>query len=379
MRIGARITSGIWVSIPFTFMGFMMGGWVVAILIFFASLFLWPVFVVDFLKEENGKTLLKVCGTGYLLLGLYGTFFEPMKRATPTGEVYTGWYFISILSLIVCVAYFVVGFDFDLSRKNNSKDKVNAIKPIIKTTDMTPRKFEELVAEYYQSMGYTTETTPYSDDYGVDVIAQKGEERIAIQAKMYGNSARKVNRQTVMQLFGAMTYRQCNKAVIATDGTCMPDAIEVAHQLGIEIQYFDSAMKHIESNNESQNDKKQPEANSSKAVISFDEMWEKYVMPLSGKTIENDGLRNRIISVDWGGLKRSSSNGNTSRISIEDFKIAYDLLLKNGSVERATINQFANRCSSAIVLVFSQVPFIGVDDKPNKVLYLKSEQTQTHR
>ena len=49
-------------------------------------------------------------------------------------------------------------------------------------------------------------------------------------------------------------------------------------------------------------------------------------------------------------------------ISIEDVKIAYDLLLKNGSVERATINQFANRCSSAILLVFSQVPFIGVVD-----------------
>lgn len=76
MRIGARITSGIWVSIPFTFMGFMMGGWIVAILIFFASLFLWSVFVVDFLKEESGKTLLKVCGTGYLLLGLYGTFLS---------------------------------------------------------------------------------------------------------------------------------------------------------------------------------------------------------------------------------------------------------------------------------------------------------------
>lgn len=158
----------------------------------------------------------------------------------------------------------------------------------------------------------------------------------------------------------------------------MPDAIEVANQLGVEILYFDSAMKHIESNNESQNDEEQSVPDSPKATIPFDEMWEKHVMPLSGKTIENDGLRNRIVSVDWGGLKRMSSNGTTSRISIEDFKIAYDMLLKNGSVERATINQFANRCSSAIVLVFSQVPFIGVVDKPKKLLYLKSEQVRMH-
>lgn len=110
---------------------------------------------------------------GIFVAGALWHFFEPMKRATPTGDVYSGWYFISILSIIVCVAYFVVGFDFDLSRKKN-RDKENTINPIIKATNMTPRKFEELVADYYQNMGYTTETTPYSGDYGVDVIAQKG-------------------------------------------------------------------------------------------------------------------------------------------------------------------------------------------------------------
>ena len=68
MRIGARITSGIWVSIPFTFMGFMMGGWIVAILLFFACLFLLPAFISDFLKEDHGKTLIKVSGIGYLLV-----------------------------------------------------------------------------------------------------------------------------------------------------------------------------------------------------------------------------------------------------------------------------------------------------------------------
>lgn len=56
---------------------------------------------------------------------------------------------------------------------------------------MTPREFEQFVAQHYREKGYDVETTPYSGDYGVDVIAQKGEERIAIQVKMYGNSARK--------------------------------------------------------------------------------------------------------------------------------------------------------------------------------------------
>ena len=375
MRAGIRITRGIWISIPFTVMGFMMGGWILAIIFLFFCLFLWPVFVVDFLKEDNGKTFIKICGIGYLLVGLYGTFFEPMKRATSVspGYEYTGWYFVSILSLIVSVAYLVVGFDI-LEKKNKRKvvPKSNFITPIKKKTRMTPKEFEQFVADYYQHQGYETEITPYSGDYGVDVIAQKGEERIAIQAKMYGNSSRKVNRETIMQLYGAMTYRQCSKAVIATNGTCMVDAIEVANKLGVEILYFDSALDIVDTNNDVQQvDTECVLFNTNSPTVPFDEMWERYVMPLSGKTIVNGDLNNKIVSVDWGGLKRESSNKKVSRISIEEFKLAYDLLVTNGSVERTLINQHAKRCSSAIVLVLSQVPFIGVQDKPKIMLYLK--------
>ena len=229
MRIAARVTRGIWVSIPFTIMGFMMGGLIVAILLFLLSFFIWPIYVVDFLKEENGKTLLKICGVGYLLVGLYGLFFEPMKTTTSTGYTFTGWYFISVLSLIVCVAYFVVGYGL-LEKKK---------------------------------------------------------------------------------------------------------------------------------------------APSHTSLMPFDEMWEQYIMPLSGKTISNDGLTNTIVNVDWSGLQRKSSTGRVGKISIEDFKYAYNQLALNGQVERTLINQHANRCSSGIVLVLSHVPFIGVQNHPKKMLYVK--------
>lgn len=257
-------------------------------------------------------------------------------------------------------------------KKCNVKPKSNFSAPIKKQSHMTPQEFEQFVAKYYQSLGYETEITQYSGDYGMDVIAHKGEERIAIQVKMYGNSSRKVNRKTVMELFGAMTYRQCSKAVIATNGTCLADAVEVANKLGVEILYFDSTFDIVETNNdEPQVVSKRALSDTSNTIVSFNEMWERYIMQLSGKTIENDGLKNTIVSVDWGGMKRMSSNGRISRISIEEFKLAYDLLVSNGSVERTLINQYVNRCSSAIVLVLSQVPFIGVQNIPKKILYLK--------
>lgn len=47
-------------------------------------------------------------------------------------------------------------------------------------------------------------------------------------------------------------------------------------------------------------------------------------------------------------------------------------LAQHGYVERELINQHTNRCSSGIVLVLSQVPFIEEKDKPRKALYVKT-------
>lgn len=240
---------------------------------------------------------------------------------------------------------------------------------------MEPREYEELVAKYYKSKGYETELTPYTGDYGVDVIARKGDEKIAIQAKMYGSSSRKVNRETMMQLVGAKEFHECNKAVIATDGECMLDAIEVAKRLNIEILYLDSSMEVI-LNNDSivQHDEANMVSEISSpdsGVMSFDEMWKKHIMPLKGQTIECDGLENTIIDVDWGGLKRTTSTGNVGRIKIEEFKYAYNQLVEKGIVERTLINQHAKRCSSGIVLVLAQVPFIEFKNKPKRLCLKK--------
>ena len=207
------------------------------------------------------------------------------------------------------------------------------------------------------------------------MIARKGDEKIAIQAKMYGSSSRKVNRETIMQLVGAKEFHECNKAVIATDGECMPDAIEVAEKLSIEILYLDSSMvifqndntvvQHDEANMVSQT------SLSDSGVMPFDEMWKKHIMPLKGQAIECDGLENTIIDVDWGGLKRISSKGKKGRIKREDFEFAYKLLVKEGSVERGFLNQHVNRCSSGIVLVLAQVPFIEFKNKPKRLCLKK--------
>lgn len=100
---------------------------------------------------------------------------------------------------------------------------------------MTPREYEMAVAEHFRAMGYRVELGPGSSDGGIDAIATKGQERLAVQAKMYGETTRRVNREQVHALYGAAAARDCTGSVLATDGELMPDAEAVARKLGIQV------------------------------------------------------------------------------------------------------------------------------------------------
>lgn len=42
---------------------------------------------------------------------------------------------------------------------------------------MTPKEYEQYIASIFQNQGYKTLVTPYSNDWGIDVIAIKGKEK----------------------------------------------------------------------------------------------------------------------------------------------------------------------------------------------------------
>ena len=211
---------------------------------------------------------------------------------------------------------------------------------------MTPDQYEKYVANYFHNKGYKVKQTPYSNDYGVDVFAEKNKEKIAIQAKMFGNSNRKINRQMVMEFYGAKDFFNCNKGIIVTDGEIIQNAKDVADKLGVEILFI-YPQSHVPKNNSQ-----------------FDEIWENYVMPLEGKTItRNNGKINKILEVNWGGINRITSNGNQQKIDIEIFKKTINHILENGSITRQEINdEYSKRASSGIVLILSQLPMIHLNN-----------------
>jgi len=223
---------------------------------------------------------------------------------------------------------------------------------------MNPKIYEEMVCEYFRRKGYIAKTTQYSGDYGVDVFATKGKEKIAIQAKMFGGGSRKVNRQMIMELYGAKDYFDCSKAIIATNGVLMPDAVEVAKKLNIEILNIEA----IELT---------PSPTRLSNKVSFELIWERYIMPLQGKVLKRvNGDTNEIIKVDWSEIQRITSNGKKGKIKIEIFKLAVNKLLKEGFVTRDFINQnYSGRASSGVILILSQVPFFKLTETPTGLKY----------
>jgi Holliday junction resolvase-like predicted endonuclease len=225
---------------------------------------------------------------------------------------------------------------------------------------MTPAEFEALVATDYATRGYEVQDRPYRADWGVDVIATKGAERVCVQVKMYGGTTRSVNRAAIMELYGASAFFDCTLAVLATDGLVVADAVAVAAKLGVQIVEINGS--DIAPSRPRRRSAPLPHV----AHVSFDSIWERYIMPLEGTALTTPtGRTNRIVKVDWSGLARITSNGREQRIEIEIFRAVVNQLLTTGTITRAEINNlYPKRASSGIALILSQVPAFAYGGRP---------------
>lgn len=263
---------------------------------------------------------------------------------------------------------------------------------------MTPEEYEHFVAKQYEREGYTTEVTPLSGDGGIDIFACKDGLKVGIQAKMYGNTSRSVNRATIHQLMGAGREYDCNKMVLVTDGNVLPDAKQAADKIGIEIRYIypdpsnkvrhddlsqtgissETLDKLFQLNEElCKSENSEPIIDYTK-IPSFGDIWENYIKGLVGKTIplSNATDKNTIITVDNSGLKRITKNKKTKTIPIESFRWTYNRLIRDGYVSRKDINDNVKLCSSGIVAILRTIPFINIEGRAKGLRIIESLITQ---
>lgn len=100
--------------------------------------------------------------------------------------------------------------------------------------NMSPFDFEHFVARLLKEMGYRTEVTKKTGDYGTDIIAKKGNKIIAVQCKRH-NEKNLVGNKLIQQLLGSMNFYHATQCIFVTTSYYTKPAINQALNAPIEL------------------------------------------------------------------------------------------------------------------------------------------------
>lgn len=110
----------------------------------------------------------------------------------------------------------------------NVNEKISDLPQLKK---LAAEDFEKYVANVWQGLGYSCKITKSSGDSGIDVVAEKGDKRVLIQAKKYTNS--NVGVRTIQRSAGLLVDEQFrpSEVVIVTTSNFTKDAKNRAAQI----------------------------------------------------------------------------------------------------------------------------------------------------
>lgn len=93
-------------------------------------------------------------------------------------------------------------------------------------------EFENYLEYLLRHLGYVSNVTQISGDYGADLIALKDGQKIAVQAKNYSGT---VGLDAVQQVFAAMAYYEADSAWVITNSFFTPQAKKAAKRIGVKL------------------------------------------------------------------------------------------------------------------------------------------------
>lgn len=131
-------------------------------------------------------------------------------------------FFVSFL-LIVVKSFF---------RRLKRKLKINKYKnyDFSKIDYMDGVEFENLIDAKFQKMGYKTQLTKATKDYGVDLIATKNKKSIAIQIKRYN---RNVGVKAIQEVIAAKAFYKTDTAMVLTNSYFTKPAKNLAKETNV--------------------------------------------------------------------------------------------------------------------------------------------------
>lgn len=104
------------------------------------------------------------------------------------------------------------------------KDSRANIAELESLRELSPSEFEQVIAGFFQSMGYRTRLSEASHDHGVDVLVYDGKgQKWIVQCKRYRGV---VGEPILRDLLGAMLHERAQRAYLMTTGSISKKARE---------------------------------------------------------------------------------------------------------------------------------------------------------
>ncbi|AZZ44824.1 hypothetical protein C1896_07805 [Pseudomonadaceae bacterium SI-3] len=109
-------------------------------------------------------------------------------------------------------------------------------------SSMSGHDYERYLAELMTKLGWDAQVTPGSGDHGADIIATRGNRRLAIQCKLYSNA---VGNKSVQEAYSAKGYYDCTDACVITNSVFTPAAKQAAGKLNITLLHHDDLEPYL--------------------------------------------------------------------------------------------------------------------------------------
>ena len=154
-------------------------------------------------------------GAFLLLLGLFGLFTPGSQRGA-----------LAILAFAIVFSGLGVWGIRDLRERTRLPHEA------VEIDSMDGVQFEHYVAGLLRSRGFHTAVTSPSHDLGVDIIAQIGSTKYAVQVKRQVGG---VSRRAVSDAVAGKAHYGCNKAMVVTNGYFTAGAEKLAKSTGCEL------------------------------------------------------------------------------------------------------------------------------------------------
>lgn len=142
------------------------------------------------------------------------------------------FYYVALLILLLILIK-ILNVSFKIVKERKILKELS--KSGIKSIDlMDGFQFEIFLKSLFKQLGYKTEVTKGSHDYGADLIIKKNGEKIVIQAKRYGFK-NKVGIDAIQQVYSATPYYKASGSWVITNSMFTKNASVLAKACNVNL------------------------------------------------------------------------------------------------------------------------------------------------